>query len=118
VLALIVAAVGSYGVIAYSVAQRMHELGVRIALGAQRRDVARLVLGLGVRFALAGVLLGSALALTVAPWIEPLLFQQSARDPAVFGGVATLLVAVALVASAVPAMRAMHADPNAVLRAE
>jgi predicted permease len=118
VLALIVAAVGSYGVIAYSVAQRMHELGVRIALGAQRRDVARLVLGLGVRFALAGVLLGNALALTVAPWIEPLLFRQSARDPALFGAVATLLVAVALVASAVPAIRATHADPNTVLRAE
>ncbi|MEX2154192.1 MAG: ABC transporter permease [Gemmatimonadaceae bacterium] len=118
VLALLVAAVGLYGVIAYNVAQRMHELGVRIALGAQARDVVQLVIGQGVRFALAGVAVGSALALVAARWIQPLLFQQSARDPAVFGLVGFLLMAVALFASAIPALRATRADPTTVLRTE
>jgi ABC-type antimicrobial peptide transport system permease subunit len=118
VLALIVAAVGLYGVIAYNVGQRMHELGVRIALGAQRTDVMRLVVGHGVRLSLAGVAAGSAIAFAAARWIEPLLFQQSARDPAVLGTVGAVLIAVALVASAVPALRAMRADPNTVLRSE
>ncbi|HEV8151100.1 MAG TPA: ABC transporter permease [Gemmatimonadales bacterium] len=118
VLALLVAAVGLYGVISYNVAQRMHELGVRIALGAQGRDVVRLVVGQGVRFALAGVVLGLALALLAAKWIQPLLFQQSARDPATYGVVAAILLAVALIASAVPARRAARADPNSALRAD
>jgi putative ABC transport system permease protein len=118
VLALLVAAVGLYGVITYNVAQRMHELGVRIALGAQSRDVVRLVVGQGVRFAVAGVALGLGLALLAGQWIQPLLFQQSARDPATFAAVAALLLAVALVASTVPAVRATRADPNAALRGE
>jgi putative ABC transport system permease protein len=118
VLALVVAAVGLYGVIAYDVAQRMHEIGVRIALGAQGRDVLRLVVGQGVRFAFTGVGVGSALAFLAARWIQPLLFQQSARDPAVFGVVGALLIGVGLVASFVPASRATRADPNTVLRAE
>jgi putative ABC transport system permease protein len=118
VLALVVAAVGLYGVIAYNVTQRMHELGVRMALGARRASLVRLVVGQGLRFALAGVALGSALAFAAAPWVQSLLFQQSARDPAVFGIVGALLVAVALLASTVPAVRATRADPSAVLRAE
>jgi predicted permease len=118
VLALVVAAVGVYGVIAYTVAQRMHELGVRFALGARDGDILRLVLGLGARFALAGVAVGSVLALVAARWIQPLLFQQSARDPLVFGVVGLLLIAIALLASGAPALRAMRADPNTVLRAE
>ncbi len=118
VLALLVAAVGLYGVITYNVAQRMHELGVRVALGAQSGDVVRLVVGQGVRFAVAGVLVGLALALFAAKWIQPLLFQQSARDPATYGAVGALLVAVALVASAVPALRATRADPNTALRSD
>ena len=118
VLALLVAAVGLYGVITYNVAQRMHELGVRIALGAQARDVVRLVVGQGIRFAVAGVGLGLALALLAARWIQPLLFEQSAKDPATYGMVAALLVAVALVASAVPAARATRADPNSALRSD
>src|SRR5215218_11134757 len=118
VLALVVAAVGLYGVIAYNVGQRMHELGVRIALGAQRMDVMRLVVGHGVRLSLAGVAAGSAIAFAAARWIEPLLFQQSARDPVVLGTVGAVLIAVALVASAVPALRAMRADPNTVLRSD
>lgn len=117
-LALLVAAVGLYGVITYNVAQRMHELGVRIALGAQANDVIRLVVGQGVRFTVIGVSLGLALASIGARWIQPLLFQQSARDPATYGIVAALLLAVALVASVVPARRATRADPNAALRGE
>ena len=117
-LALIVASVGLYGVLSYDVGQRMHELGVRIALGAQRTDVMRLVVGHGVRVALAGVAAGGAIALASARWIQPLLFQQSAQDPAVLITVGVVLVAVALVASAIPALRAVRADPNTVLRAE
>jgi ABC-type antimicrobial peptide transport system permease subunit len=118
VLALVVAAVGLYGVITYNVAQRMHELGIRIALGAQAADVVRLVVGQGVRFALVGVTLGLALALIGAKWIQPLLFEQSARDPVTYGMVAILLLTVALVASVLPAMRATRADPNSALRGE
>ena len=118
VLALIVAAVGLYGVIAYNVGQRMHELGVRIALGAQRTDVMRLVVGHGVRLSIAGVAVGSAIAFAAERGIEPLLFRQSARDPAVLGTVGAVLIVVALVASAVPALRAMRADPNTVLRSD
>jgi putative ABC transport system permease protein len=117
-LAVLVAGVGLYGVITYDVAQRRHELGVRIALGAQSRHVVRLVVGQGVRFALAGVGLGLVLALVAARWIQPLLFQQSAKDPETYGVVAALLVVVALVASALPAFRATRADPNTALRSD
>ena len=117
VLALLVAAVGLYGVISYSVAQRMHEMGVRVALGAQAHDIVRLVLGQGARFAVAGLALGGAIAFSAARWVQPLLFQQSARDPVVFAVVGALLLTVALVASGVPALRAVRADPNTVLRA-
>ena len=117
-LALLVAAVGLYGVITYNVAQRMHELGVRIALGAQAGDVVRLVVGQGVRFAVTGIIGGLGLALVLAGWIQPLLFQQPARDPATYGAVAGLLLLVALVASAVPARRATRADPNTALRSD
>ena len=118
VLALLVAAVGLYGVITYNVAQRMHELGVRIALGAQARHVVRLVVGQGVRFAVAGVGVGLGLALVAARWIQPLLFRQPARDPAIFGGVGALLILVAALASALPALRATRADPNSALRSD
>jgi predicted permease len=118
ILALLVAAVGLYGVIAYDVAQRMHELGVRVALGAQGLDILRLVIGRGLRLAVLGVAVGSALAFAATSWIQPLLFQQSARDPAVFGLVGAVLLVVALLATSVPAARATRADPNTVLRAE
>jgi ABC-type antimicrobial peptide transport system permease subunit len=118
VLALIVAAVGLYGVIAYNVAQRMHELGVRVALGAQTSDVVRLVVGQGIRFAVAGVSVGSLLALLAARWVQPLLFGLSAKDAWVFIAVGVVLVGVAIVASALPARRATRVDPNAVLRAD
>jgi len=118
VLALVVAGVGLYGVIAYTVAQRMHELGVRIALGAQGRDVVRLVVGQGISFAMAGVVVGLAVALFAARWIQPLLFKQSARDPLTYAGVSGLIVLVAVVASAAPAFRATRADPNTALRSD
>jgi len=117
-LALLVAAIGLYGVIAYNVAQRMHELGVRIALGARSAHVVRLVVAQGVRFAVAGVIIGLALSLFAARWMEPLLFNQPARDPFIYSVVAGLLLLVALLASALPAVRATRADPNDALRSD
>ena len=117
-LALLVAAVGLYGVIAYNVVQRTHELGVRVALGAQARDIVRLVMGQGIAFAAAGVGIGVVVALVAARWIQPLLFDESARDPVVFAAVGIMLVLVAVVASAVPALRATRADPNLALRSD
>ncbi len=118
VLALIVASVGLYGVIAYNVAQRMHELGVRVALGAQPGNILTLIVGQGVRFALAGVVVGTMLALATSHWFEPLLFHQSAKDPPVYGLVAAVLLLVAVAASAAPATRAAKADPNVALRSD
>jgi ABC-type antimicrobial peptide transport system permease subunit len=96
----------------------MHELGVRVALGAQAKDILGLIVGQGARFALAGVVLGSVLAFLASRWVQPLLFQQSARDPVVFAAVGVIMLVVAIVASASPARRAAGADPNAALRAE
>jgi predicted permease len=118
VLALVVAGIGLYGVIGYDVAQRMHELGVRIALGAQTGDLIRLVVTQGVRVALIGIGVGGAIAFAAGTQIQPLLFQQSARDPVVFGIVGGVLLIVALVASLAPARRAAKADPNLALRSE
>jgi predicted permease len=118
VLALALAAIGLYSVIAYNVAQRTHELGVRSALGAQLGDLVRLVLTDGMRLALVGVVLGSVIAFVVGRWAQPLLFEQSARDPAVFGGVAVLLLVVAALACLIPARRAGRVDPMRALRSE
>jgi predicted permease len=117
-LALVLAAVGLYSVIAYSVAQRTQEIGVRIALGAGVRDVVTLVLGEGMRFAIVGIAIGGGVALWASKWIGPLLFSVSPKDPAVYGLVAVVLVAVALLASAIPATRASRVDPNVALRSE
>ena len=117
-LALGVAAIGLYGVIGYSVTQRMHELGVRIALGAQVRHILRLVVGQAVTFAGAGVIVGELIALGASPWMQPLLFRQSATDPLVYAFVATLMLAIATIASAQPAARAARTDPCVALRAE
>jgi ABC-type antimicrobial peptide transport system permease subunit len=117
-LALVVAAVGLYGVIAYDVGQRTQELGIRVALGAQASNIMGIVVGQGVRFALAGVVAGTAIALAAARWFQPLLFHQSARDPMVYSLVGAVLLAVAVAASAVPARRAAKADPNVALRAD
>jgi putative ABC transport system permease protein len=118
VLALLVAAVGLYGVIAYNVGQRMQELGVRIALGAQSSNILGLVVGQGVRFAFAGIAGGTVVALAAGRWVQPLLFHESARDPVVIGAVGVAMLVVALAASAIPALRAAKADPNAALRAD
>ena len=117
-LALVVAAVGLYGVMAYNVTQRMHELGVRVALGAQAWDILRLVAGQSARLTLTGVVVGSGLAYLAGHWVQPLLFEQSARDPMVYAVVAVLMIAVSLVASALPGRRATTADPNTALRSE
>jgi hypothetical protein len=117
-LALALAAIGLYSVIAYNVAQRTHELGVRVALGAQMGDVVRLVVGQGVRFGLAGVVIGAAIALVAARWVKPLLFDESPRDPAVLALVACVLLGVAVVASLIPALRAARVYPNEALRAD
>jgi putative ABC transport system permease protein len=117
-LALILAAIGLYSVIAYDVAQRTHELGLRIALGAHARDVLRMVLGEGLRFGLAGIGIGVALALAAGHWVQPLLYQESAHDPLVFIAVAAILAVVAVAASAIPASRAVRVDPSIALRTE
>jgi putative ABC transport system permease protein len=118
VLALAVAAIGLYGVVAYNVTQRMHELGVRVALGAGRGNIVRLVVGQSARYAVSGVLLGCGLALMAGRWIEPLLYRQSATDPTIYAAVGAIMLVVAMVAAAAPAMRAVRADPNAAMRAE
>lgn len=116
-LALLVAAVGLHGVISYNVAQRTHELGVRIALGAQRGDVVQLVVSQSVGFVAIGLGLGVAGALVAARWVQPLLFDVSARDPAVLIVVGAMVGIVTLAASAGPALRATRADPSSALRA-
>ena len=118
VLALVLAAVGLYSVIGYNVTQRSHELGVRLALGATRTGLVRLVVMEGLGFALAGIAIGAGVALAVGTRVGPLLFQQSPRDPMVFVVAAVVLLAVAVVASCVPAIRAAAVDPRTALQAE
>ena len=117
-LAVVIAGGGLYSAISYSVAQRRHELGVRMALGAQIADVVRLVMDQGVRAALIGTGLGSALALAFGGAIAPLLFETSARSPVPFATAAGLLVVVAGIAASVPAWRASRVDPVTALRGE
>lgn len=117
-LALVLATIGLYGVMAYNVAQRSHEMGVRIALGAQLRDVVWLVVRQGVFLGGVGIVLGCAVALAVAGRLEPLLFDESARDPVVYIAVASAMLAVAAAASFIPARRAARVDPNVALRSE
>jgi ABC-type antimicrobial peptide transport system permease subunit len=118
VLALVLAAVGLYSVIAYGVTQRTRELGVRVALGAQVPDVLWLVLRDTIRFTILGLLLGSAIALAAGRWVEPLLFGERATDPLVFGAVTGILALTAAAASLLPARRAARVDPNIALRAD
>jgi predicted permease len=117
-LALMLACVGIYGVISYLVGQRTHEIGVRIALGAQRSDVSRLVIGHGTRMALIGVVVGIVFALGLTRLMANQLFGVSAHDPMTFGGVAMLLIIVAVAACYIPARRAMRVDPMVALRHE
>lgn len=118
VLALVLAGIGLYSVIAYNVQQRTHELGVRVALGAQAADVVRLVVTDGIRLGGVGVAIGVVVAFVAGRWVKPLLFNVSPKDPLVFGLVATMLVVVAVAASWIPALRASRVDPNVALRSE
>jgi len=118
VLALVVAAVGLYGVIAYSVTQRTHEMGVRAALGAKRGDLLRLVVGEGIRITVIGIVLGAAASLAAGKFLASLLFGVSASDPGTFILVAVVLLGVAGLASLIPAWRAARADPTSALRAD
>jgi putative ABC transport system permease protein len=118
VLSLAIAAIGVYGVLSFTVARRMPELGIRAALGATSRTVLRMVVGGGVATAVAGVALGSTLGLVLSGRIQGLLFETSGREPAVFLVAGATIVTLALAASLAPGIRAARADPLAVLRAE
>jgi ABC-type antimicrobial peptide transport system permease subunit len=118
VLALVVAAVGVYSVMAYSVSQRARDMGIRLALGASGRDILQLVLGEGLRPLLAGVVLGVALVLTLGGFISAMLYATKPSDPRVLASVCSVLLVTGVVGSLVPAWRATRVDPAATLRAE
>ena len=118
VLALVLACVGIYGVISYLVGQRTHEIGVRMALGAQQNDVLRLIIGHGARMALVGVAVGIVAAMGLTRLMANQLFGVSPHDPITFVGVAVLLIIVAVAACYIPARRAMRVDPIIALRCE
>jgi putative ABC transport system permease protein len=117
-LALILAAVGLYGLISYTTARRTHEIGIRIALGAQTGAVMKLVIGQGIKLALIGVLIGMGGALAVTQLMRSLLFGVSAIDPLTFVVVAVSLTLVALAACWIPARRATKVDPLVALKYE
>jgi ABC-type antimicrobial peptide transport system permease subunit len=116
--ALLLAAGGLYGVIAYLVTQRTREIGVRLALGARRSDIFSLILGHGFRLVLVGIVLGLAGAVAATRLLSGLLYNTSPIDPLIFVSVAALLTLVALIASCLPARRAINVDPVVALRAE
>jgi ABC-type antimicrobial peptide transport system permease subunit len=118
ILALILACIGLYGLLSYEVARRTRELGIRTALGAQRRELMRLVVRRGLLLALAGAIIGIATAMAVTRLMAAMLYSVRPYDPATFAGVGILLVLVALAACSIPARRAMRIDPMVALRYE
>ena len=118
VLGLILAIVGIYGVISYSVVQRTHEIGVRLALGAQRADVLRMILREGMRLAISGIAIGTVGALALTRVLRSMLFEIEPNDPATFVGVPMFLTIAALAACYLPARRATRVDPMLALRSE
>jgi putative ABC transport system permease protein len=117
-LALLFALIGIYGVLSYQVAQRTHEIGIRMALGARKQDVLRMVLREGVRLALVGLAIGLAGALALTRWLSSLLYEVKPADPFTFLAVCLCLLCVALAACYVPARNALHVDPVVALRHE
>jgi len=118
VIALLMASVGVYGVLSYSVSQRVQEIGVRVALGAERRDVMKLVVSQGMKLGALGIVIGVIGAAGLTRFLKSVLYNVTPTDPVSFGGVAAFLVAVALAASYFPARRAMAVDPIVALRGE
>jgi ABC-type antimicrobial peptide transport system permease subunit len=114
----LLAAVGIYAVVAFSVDLRLHEIGVRMALGAEARHVLGLVVRQGLSMAVVGTVVGVAGAVALSRWIEALLFGVTATDPATFAIVVATLLAVAALACCIPAWRATRLDPTTALRAE
>jgi putative ABC transport system permease protein len=117
-LALILAGIGIYGVIAYSVAQRTHEIGIRLALGADRRGILRMVFAQGTQIAATGIAIGIAASLMLTTWMRSMLYSVGARDPLTLIGVAAVLALTAMAACYVPARRALRVDPVVALRNE
>jgi putative ABC transport system permease protein len=117
-IALVLASVGIYGVMNYSVNQRKHEIGIRMAIGAQRSDIMKMIVGQGMLMAAAGVVIGLVAAFFLGRVVEMLLFGVSGRDPMTFIGLPFVLILVSLLASYVPARRATRVDPVIALRAE